>query len=366
MSNALALVEESSRSDTEESAEIAPTKAGTSPLLLSTSIVLFLASGVCQPLLMSGMKYSGLADPTCQIYMLPYALGMAAVGLLTFCIPSKRWCAYPLYLSCGVAFIDIISQILNYTGNNYAGSAIFAVVYASVSIWCAVLSRVLLGRVLTWTQWFTVLVVFLGLAITALDAEAAGGDVMLGTAMVFVGAMLHALMYVLSEWISTRGAEQTPPHIHCSTMAIVSTCLIATWQSTYTAAHFDKITVPVEKLNTSTGSIVVLFVATAFANFVHSATFFFLLKWIGAVSAAVMKGIQAALVFVMADLVFCDYRYGDQVAHSQCWTRMKGVALVVVLSGAFGYAYVTAKPLDARALVETKGVSESESDKVAE
>lgn len=100
-------------------------------------------------MLMSGMRYSGLADPACQIYMLPYTLGMASLGCLTFCIPSKRWCKYPLYLSCGIAFIGIFSQVLNYTGNNYAGSTIFAVVYASVSIWCAVLSRIILGRVLT-------------------------------------------------------------------------------------------------------------------------------------------------------------------------------------------------------------------------
>jgi hypothetical protein len=41
----------------------------------------YVLSGVTQPLLMTVAKDAGLADPTCQLYMLFYQLGPASVGL---------------------------------------------------------------------------------------------------------------------------------------------------------------------------------------------------------------------------------------------------------------------------------------------
>jgi len=133
-----------------------PVEGKPSVPLISTLVVIFIASGVAQPLLSSQNKYMGLGNPAAQLYMVPYFAGMASVGFLYFCVPSRRWFHYKVQKSCGIALVDLAGQILNYTGNNMAGSGIFSVIYASVSIWCAVLSWVFGLRKVHILQWITI------------------------------------------------------------------------------------------------------------------------------------------------------------------------------------------------------------------
>ena len=80
--------------------------------------------------------------------------------------------------------IDIIAQTMNYSGAIMAGPTIFAIVYSSVTIWCALLSRILLNRKMTQLQWLSIVIVFIGLGITGLSSLDLGKDVIQGTALV--------------------------------------------------------------------------------------------------------------------------------------------------------------------------------------
>merc|ERR1712137_74456 len=121
-------------------------------------------------------------------------------------------------------------------------------------------------------------------------------------------------------------------------MATVETSMLAIWQFTYTIPRWDEVIEhPMEEKGTTGAGVFIIFAAIAFANFVHSASFFYLLKHLGAVSAAVMKGLQAVLVFVMADIIFCG-------AHEhQCIDAYKLVSLVIVVGGVLAYAAVTSR-----------------------
>jgi drug/metabolite transporter (DMT)-like permease len=317
-----------------------PGEGKPSALLISVLVVIFVASGVAQPLLSSQNKYMGLANATAQLYMVPYFAGMASVGFLYFCIPSRRWFHYKVHKSLGIAMVDLIGQILNYTGNNMAGSGIFSVIYASVSIWCAVLSWVFgLRKVHLW-QWLAIFLVFGGLVVSAVGSVQGGRQVTIGAGLLVIGSFLHAVMYCLSEFVSVRGGpdEKIPPHINCGTMATTEVLVLTIWQFIYTIPHWDEtIEQPMEKEGTTVAGVCIIFAAIGFANFVHSASFFYLLKHLGAVSAAVMKGLQAVLVFVMADIIFCG-------AHKhQCIDSYKVVSLVIVVGGVLAYAAVTSK-----------------------
>ena len=46
-----------------------------------TNVSFYVLSGCCQPLLMTLLKDSGVADPSCQLYMLFYYLGPASIIL---------------------------------------------------------------------------------------------------------------------------------------------------------------------------------------------------------------------------------------------------------------------------------------------
>jgi hypothetical protein len=64
----------------------------------------------------------------------------------------------------------------------------------------------------------------------------------------------------------------------------------------------------------------------------HAASFFALLSTLGAVSAALMRGLQTVAVFVSSALLFC------AVEETQCITPVKMTSIIFVLAGTLGYA----------------------------
>jgi len=316
--------------------KLRPRPAAASPLVL-LCLVAYLGSGISQPLAMSAVRLAGLGDTTCQLYMLPYYLGQAATGLLAVCEPSprRRWSSFPLHRCAAIALVSAVAQNMNYAGNMLAGSAIFAVVYSSVTVWCALLSRLLLQRVLNPAQWAAVLLVFFGLALAGLGARSDGSQVLVGAGMVVVGSFLHAFTHVVSELVSVRGGK-VPPQINCCVQGLTACLVVGAWECVYTLPHLDKVLEPAQTAGTSLQTAVLLLGSLAVGNFVHAASFFYLLARIGAVSAGVAKALQAVAVFLLSHVLYC-----EQDA-SQCLTPAKTTSLVVVVSGALAYALATA------------------------
>lgn len=306
-------------------------------LMLGLCLAAFLVSGISQPLTMSAVKLAGLGDTTCQLYMVPYYTGMTWTIFFGWCVPYRaRLSSLPLHRCIGIAVVDIISQMLNYTGNMLAGSAVFAVIYSSVTIWSAILSRLLLDKRLSKPQWIAILTVFSGLIITQLGANSEGSKVFQGGLMICAGSALHASAGVLSELVSVKGAC-IPPHVNCAVQGFTAAALLGSWQIVYTIPHWDLISESMEASETTSGEAILLGLGLAVGNFIHAATFFYLLSWVGAVSAGVLKGLQAVAVFCLAHILYCSR---DQ---SQCFTPAKGASLLVVIVGVLGYAYATAR-----------------------
>ena len=293
---------------------------------------LYVLSGVCQPLIMTLCKVAGLADPKAQLYMVFYSAGpsLLAIGID---IPQNR----VLWKAVGVSLMDILAQAMNYTGASLAGPTIFAIVYSSVTVWTAVFSRVFLKRSLEWLQWFAVWVVFGGLVLTATHSVAVGPDVGRGTLLILVGSCLHAGMYVMSEAIMREGLTARQ---NSSWQAIVGLCTMVTWQVLYTLPRWDEVILePAEAAGTTLVHALSILLAFGLANMVHSLSFFNTLKDFpgGATSAGVMKGLQAVLVFVVADLAYCG-RYGGS---EMCFSESKFASLVTVVCGVTLFGVVT-------------------------
>merc|ERR1712176_1255535 len=96
-----------------------------------------------------------------------------------------------------------------------------------------------------------------------------------------------------------------------------------------------------EKEGTTWPHALIILAGISVSNFVHSATFFYLLKYLGAVSVAVMKGLQSVFVFVMADVIYCKSH------KNQCFDAYKVISLIVVVGGVLAYAVVTSRLSDA-------------------
>lgn len=312
---------------------------------------LYVLSGVSQPLLMTVVKDAGLGDPTCQLYMLFYYIGPSLVTFSLF-FPnnssSKQLSSNnakiiertTLVKTMCIALIDICAQAMNYTGATMAGPTIFAIIYSSVTVWAALYSRLLLSRKMNYTQWGAVFVVFLGLLITAFNSVALGPGVFRGSCLVVFGSSLHAMTYVLSEAIMTRG-DKLDIAVNCAIQGLVACTAFLMWQIFYTRPRFTElILIPMNNAHTTSFRAIRILLSLSFANLIHALTFMYTLKYFpsGATSAGVMKGLQAVLVFVFTSIIFCGHTTGGS---EMCFTLLKFYSLVIVVFGIILYGYGT-------------------------
>lgn len=308
---------------------------------------------------MSLAKEAGLADRSCQLYMFFYYAGPACVasGMLragddsdydgeeseenisgeenSTTVATRRMRLIKVGL---IAVIDVVASTMNYTGSTMAGPTIFAIIYSSVTVWCALLSRILLGRRMIPSQWFGVALVFGGLAATATDSISFGPSVFNGAAMIVFGSAFHALMYVLSESVM-KGACMSPLRF-CAIFNCVGCAMLFLWQVVYTRPRMQKLILdPMHEANVSIGYGLFILLSIAGMSFVHSLTFFQTVRNFpgGATSAGVMKALQAVLVFVATTLAFCGRLGGREM----CFTVAKFISLVVVVVGVLIFGKAT-------------------------
>ena len=343
-------------------------------------VVIYVLSGVSQPLLMTLCKNAGLANSKAQLYMLFYYLGPTFL-LLTLLPPG--WCAGSAFLlgrkpgyegttddehrirpsimaigkACVTALFDIAAQSLNYTGASMAGATIFAVIYSSVTVWTAVFSRLFLGRRLNHRQWIAVFVVFGGLCITAVDSAKLGDSITQGTVLILIGSCMHGATYVMSEAImkvagdvssidddddnSAIWAQQVNPNVrreklsvreNAAIQGLVAFVGLLGWQFLYTAKRWDEtIRDPMEASGTTVLHALLILSCFSVANLLHSFSFYHTLANYpgGSTSAGVMKGLQAVIVFLAAHFLYCGHAGGD----GMCFSLPKFASLVTVVSG---------------------------------
>lgn len=315
-----------------------------SKLVTDAFAVFYVLSGVCQPMVMTLCKDAGMADASAQLYMVFYYLGPAFLILTTRgeTWPSKSTIAK----ASGIALFDITAQALNYTGAGLAGPTIFAIIYSSVTVWTAVWARCVLNRRLTYSQWFGVFLVFGGLTLTATDSLNLGPDVTHGTFLVVIGSALHAGSYVLSEAVM-EGHDGLTVKQNSGVQGLVACVILIFWQFVYTVPRWNGlIRVPMEKARTTWLAAATIMFSFALANLVHSFSFYHTIRYFkgGAVSAGVMKGLQAVLVFVASHLLYCGRTGGDEM----CFTQGKLLSLVTVTGGVVYFTWVTEQTRDPR------------------
>ena len=206
------------------------------------NLVLYVVSGVFQPLFIMEMDYAGVGKQLGLLYMLPYYVGMACV--LPFATQPLRLFmpgSVPWRKVCVITGVDVraesrsprpssapyhppppppspsppppplhhrrpppqfVSQWILLTGLTVIGSGLFTVIYASGPVWTALLAYVILKRRISSVQKLALVVVMTGLAVvtwgswqlTEIDDSFA-----FGLALAMVGTILHALVYVLQE-----------------------------------------------------------------------------------------------------------------------------------------------------------------------
>lgn len=304
------------------------------PLLL----LLYVASGVLQPIVLEILNYNGFCEHSTMLFLLPTYLGMS----LTYFLPSSTTISksssgitknniHAVSILCA---LDVLSQTLNLTGLVYAGSMLFTILYSSCTIWTAVFSYYILKRSLHPMQSVSVVVIVLGLTVASAGSMSEGKNVIFGGILILLGSTFHSLVYIISEKLMIQSIDPIAPENLSFIMGFFGLSFYSMWQILYTIPNFQ--TLIVDQIIVHNGSVRAIFlsyIGLIIINFVHAFCFFHLLGQIGATTTGVLKGVQTVIVFIVSHLAFCSLQY------SQCFTFQKGISVVVVVAGVMGYSY---------------------------
>ena len=218
-----------------------------------------------------------------------------------------------------------------------------------------------------------------------------------GTVLVLIGSALHAGIYVWNEALlkgrPSSSSSSTKPltvnsgsnHTHTTTSSTTptrrdvltvpqntvlqcgtNTLLMALWQCLYTIPHWQTAVVePIHEQATRHGMnegndwsvwytwAVVWLMVFAATNWLHATCFFYTIQNYkgGSVTAGVLKGLQAVLVFGAAHVVYCQDDNDDDENNDEpwwnvsqsavCFSPRKAASLVLVVTGVACFALVT-------------------------
>eukprot|EP00667_Euglena_gracilis_P009118 EG_transcript_9250 len=331
------------------------------------SIFLYVASGICQPMFVDLLKYQGVMGgkdpllPSTHMGVLLNMFGMVFVGIAYLMHNPWPQLSWTQYQNMGIiCFIDLLSQAMVMYGQLKVGGGLYVVLYSSCTVWTAVLCRCLLGKILRKRQWMGVAEVTGGLILSKLNLLLVSTEVshvfvvdqLTGGAILLVGAVLHSLTAVATEWLLAvkPGEEPVSPMYLAGWMGFVSTTLLVAYNLCLASLYGFR-TVFVAPVDAAAGSWRVISLGLPvllLVNAVHSGSFFFMVSSHGAVSAGIMKGVQAVAVFVLSATVFCSFE------KSQCVTvfedghlspgLLKVFAMYMVVRGILAYSMAPRLP----------------------
>jgi len=312
------------------------------PFLLLT-VLGYIGTGMFQPLVMDVLKYNGAAQVEGFVYNVPLYVGLVVMILVyprAATIGRVPW-GWVLLLDV----MDILAMAGCYGGNLLAGSLIYTTIYSSVTIWCALFSVIFLRKRLGFLQWLGCVLVTVGVALSAIEASSDKNKyIFLGAVILIIGTMIHSSTYIMSDYI-LHLPNPIRGELLCSLNGIGGLIGFTIWVLAYTLPRWDEIvTSNVKKENGNWTVIWLSYGASAVLAGVHAVCFFKTIKHMGAVSAAVCKGLQACGVFFLAHIFFCDEKNPER--EGNCFTIAKGISFGVVLIGVIIYSISTSKKSD--------------------
>ena len=291
-------------------------------------IATYAVTGALQPLLVDRLKQQGLAPARLLGPMMANLIGMTWVApAREACVGSPAPIAQTVRASwrplAAAAALDFGSAALLCVGLLYAGAAAFTLVYAS----CAPLVSAIgaaAGAQIRREQWLAIALATLGLALYELacksEGKAAADARLWGSLLAFLGSVGHSGMFVMAEHAlenkSAKAAGLTPFRSSC--MGAAETMVLATYVALQ-VTDYDA-----ERMS----NVAVAYAPLILIDSLHALSFFATLGERGAVSAAMLKGVQVVFVFVASSVLSCDQESG-----AGCATPAKAAGVAIVVAG---------------------------------
>eukprot|EP00922_Rhytidocystis_sp_ex-Travisia-forbesii_P020593 GHVS01030271.1.p1 GENE.GHVS01030271.1~~GHVS01030271.1.p1 ORF type:complete len:487 (+),score=91.96 GHVS01030271.1:89-1549(+) len=312
-------------------------------LLLVQIIVVsgFILAYCIQPILVDVIKFSGGAHSSTFLILLPHYYAMVLVGLL----PKDR-----SLLDCGwtdwkkgllLSSLDVINQLLKKAGLVFAGAGVYIIVESSSMVWTVLWSKLLLQKRLNFAQWLSILLVTAGIALRSCQLTfQIENEEFFGVVLILASSILMGLTFVLFEMFVNHPTEAVPGPTLVFMMGSTCAVLMTGWQVVWTVPRFDQLVL--QTIHEKQGNpwyVLICYIFLFISGWIHSATLWYLLKVLGAVSSGVLKGLKVAGVFVLSHILFCE------IQPSQCLNIWSGASATVCTVGVIVYSIITASSL---------------------
>lgn len=254
-----------------------------------------------------------------------------------------------------LGFMEFSGSCFTVLGIIYAGSGVcyqfddvvnqhqlFQVLYSSVVIFTALLSRIFLHKIINRYQWLSILGVTFGLMISALGTESnhdISSSQSIGLFFSMAATLNYALYYILSERILTSKTHPVTMEQQQTMVGIYVASIFTAYLVFYTIPNFQSlVTANVEAKNGSWGVIIFVYFVLVISGFLHSVTFFRLIGSVGSVATGILQSLRAVSVFGISAVLFCSEH------ENQCFNVYKGFSALVVVGGIMCFSIFSPSP----------------------
>jgi len=297
--------------------------------------ILFVLTGVFSTCGNQFVYYQGAADKGTLFPVLAIYIGMVPVSYITLReegnnIENSQGGGFnkkKIYYKNAfiISLFDFIANVFCIIGLVYAGSGIYQVIYSAVTVFSALLRRIFLKYSLSKQQWIAIFIATFGISMSTIGQSSTpeAFNVMIGILFTLLGTLFMSLVYVLNEYFMTRALNPPSPRELCSTIGSFGTLFCMTYIILYPLRNFDEMVV--KNVVAHNGNIIVIlscYFLLVLSSFLHSWSFYYLMRSEGAVSTGILQPLRAVIVFFTSAIFYCDHQ------ESQCYTKLKLFQLV--------------------------------------
>eukprot|EP00443_Scrippsiella_acuminata_P039329 CAMPEP_0115362654 /NCGR_PEP_ID=MMETSP0270-20121206/102815_1 /TAXON_ID=71861 /ORGANISM="Scrippsiella trochoidea, Strain CCMP3099" /LENGTH=368 /DNA_ID=CAMNT_0002785229 /DNA_START=33 /DNA_END=1139 /DNA_ORIENTATION=- len=300
-------------------------------------------------------------------------------------VPTKEsWKDVPASKAIVPALCDAVSKVFILGGIALSSAQVKSILYNSCIVFSALLSRFLLGRILSVGQWVGVAVLVIGLVIK-LDLTSSSGDanplIPLGMVSILIGCALHSLTNVVNEYYIRRYAF--PPSKLCCLVGssnlmlwlllVASGFIIPEKEGSNPFGHTSRNYIDFgafsNKSELTPMSNLWSWCGFVLSSAVHALAYYNLLGSIGVVSCGVMKGLTTAGYVTLSAVLLCDS--GCDKLSGWCLTNRTVASSVCCVVGVLIYSFFSAsvkeqgqKPADVDVEAASRKDQERESNAI--
>lgn len=254
-----------------------------------------------------------------------------------FSLPLKYW--YLLVL-------DIVGQILYWSGLAFIGSGLTTLLYSSIIIWTGIFSRIFFNKSISDVRWVCIFWLWASVGLSAAGQLKSTGGVyqVICILAILISAMLFGLNFVLVDNIVTT--KLSPIEIGLFFWPNLVICVL--WVCIFDGLNYQRYVIDSIKRSNpdySSFTIIGLLVLFFLSNGSHQISMFYQLNEgkIAAVTTGVNKILQAALVFISSDLIYCPKhqwnKHREDVQLEQCIDTFKLIGFIGTLIGVLVYSF---------------------------